>query len=88
MRARASVRAEALPRVRRVFKERDSLLLKVMDCDCLAIPKGYDKDTTYSKNLISDVLKKNDLTRLICKLRNYSEPEEGLNEVYHCWPGA
>jgi hypothetical protein len=55
MRARLRVRAEAVPRVRRVFKERASLLLRVIGCACLAISEGYDEAATYSKNLISDV---------------------------------
>ena len=49
MRARLKVRAEAVPRVKIVFKERASLLLRVMGCDCLAISQGYDKKTAYFK---------------------------------------
>jgi hypothetical protein len=42
--------------VRRVFKERVSLLLSLMGCVCLAMSQAYDKPAAHSKNLISCVL--------------------------------
>jgi len=60
MRARLRVRAEAVPRVRRVFKERMSLLLKVKGCAFLGILKEYDKKAGLSKNLAYAVLNLNE----------------------------
>jgi hypothetical protein len=45
-----------LPRVRRAFKERMSLPLRVTSCACLGILREYDKKARLSKNLLYAVI--------------------------------